>query len=66
MQVIEQRFRFLQIEPVEAFDEPAIDRSEEFPGFIPLTLIVPQPRHAHRCAQFVGFGLTRDRKEAAN
>ena len=50
--LIEQRLRFLQIERVEAFGEPAIDRSEKRAGRIPFALIAPQPRDANRRAQF--------------
>ena len=45
MQFIEQRLRLLQIERVEAFGEPAIDRSEQFARLLRLSLIAPQPRH---------------------
>jgi len=37
---------------MEAFGEPAIDRSEQFAGLIPFALIAREPRHAHRGAQF--------------
>jgi hypothetical protein len=50
VQFIEQRLRFLQIECIEALGEPAVDRSEKLAGRILLTLIAPEPRHAHRCA----------------
>jgi hypothetical protein len=33
-QLIEQGFRLLQVERIEAFGEPAVDRSEEFAGFL--------------------------------
>ena len=51
-----------QIERVEAFREPAIDRSEQFASLLPLPLIAPEPREAHRRAQFQGLRLlfTRD------
>ena len=32
-----------QIERVEAFGKPVIDRSKKFAGLIPLTLIAPEP-----------------------
>src|SRR6516165_4796124 len=54
-QRIEQCLSLLKIARVEAFGEPAIDRSEKVASFIPLALIAPEPRHAHRCAQFPGF-----------
>jgi hypothetical protein len=41
---VEQGFGLFQIEHVEAFGEPAIDRSEKIAGVIPLGLIAPQPR----------------------
>ena len=47
IQLIEQRLRFLQIECIEALGEPAVDRSEEIAGLIPLALIAPEPREAH-------------------
>jgi hypothetical protein len=52
MQLIKQRLGLLQIERVEAFAEPVIDRSEKIAGLIPFALIAPEPRHAHRRAQF--------------
>jgi hypothetical protein len=39
VQLIEQRLRLFQIERVEAFSEPAVDRSEKIAGLIRLTLI---------------------------
>jgi hypothetical protein len=33
----------LQVERVEAFSEPAIDRSEKIAGLLPFALITPQP-----------------------
>jgi len=52
VQLVEQSLGLLQIERVEAFGEPAVDRSEEIVGLLPLALIAPEPRHAHRRAQF--------------
>ena len=54
---VKQRLGLLQIERVEAFGEPAVDRSEKLAGLIPLALIAPEPRHAHCGAQFPGFCL---------
>src|SRR4029077_15587332 len=34
-QLVEQRLRLFQIECIEAFGEPAVDRSEEIMGLIP-------------------------------
>jgi hypothetical protein len=42
MQFIEQRLNLLQIERVEAFGEPAIDRSEKVAGLRPPALIAPE------------------------
>ena len=39
VQLIEQRLGLFQIKRVEAFGEPAIDRSEKIAGFLPLALI---------------------------
>src|SRR5208282_6272725 len=60
-QLIEQRLGLLQIERIEAFGEPAIDRSEKIAGLIPLALIAFKSRHAHRRAQFPGLCLLRAR-----
>ena len=57
MQLAEQRLRLLQIERVEAFGEPAVDRSEKIAGLCTPALIAPEPRHAHCGAQFPGLGL---------
>jgi hypothetical protein len=51
-QFVEQRLRFLQVERVEPFCEPPVDRSEQFAGLLRLPLIAPEPRHAHRGAEF--------------
>jgi hypothetical protein len=40
-ELVEQCLRFFQIAGVKALGEPAVDRSEEFSGLIPLPLIVP-------------------------
>jgi hypothetical protein len=48
IQLIEQRLRFLQIECIEAFGEPAVDRSEKIAGFAPLALVAPKAGEA-RC-----------------
>jgi hypothetical protein len=49
-QLVEQLLSLLQVERVKPFTEPAVDRSEQTAGFIPLALIAPEPRHAHRGA----------------
>ena len=45
MKLIEQRLGLLQIERVEAFSEPAVDRSEKLAGLIslPLTRFTSKP-----------------------
>ena len=45
-QLIEQRLRLFQIERVEAFSEPAVDRSEKLASLLPLALIAPEPGDA--------------------
>jgi hypothetical protein len=42
--LVEQRLRLLQIERVEAFSEPAVNRSQQFARLLRLTLIPPEPR----------------------
>jgi hypothetical protein len=49
-QLIEQGLGLFQIERVEALGEPAVDRSENIASLLPLALVAPQPRHAHRRA----------------
>jgi len=50
VQVVKQDLRLFQIERVEAFGEPVIDRSEQIAGLVALASITVEPRHAHRCA----------------
>jgi hypothetical protein len=50
MQFVEQRLGFLQIAHVEAFGEPAIDRSEQLASLLGFALVAPEPREAHCCA----------------
>jgi hypothetical protein len=52
VQLIEQSLGLFQIARVKPFREPAVYRSEEIVGLIPLALIAPEPRHAHCGAQF--------------
>ena len=52
VQLIEQRLRLFQIERVETLRKPAVNRSEQFARLLWLPLIAPEPRHAHRRAQF--------------
>ena len=42
--LVEQCLGLLQIERVEAFGEPAVDRSEQLEGLSPLALVAPEPR----------------------
>jgi hypothetical protein len=35
--------------------KPSVDRSEKLASLLPLALIAPEPRHAHRGAEFPGF-----------
>jgi PAS domain-containing protein len=58
---VEQRLGLLQIERVEAFGEPAIDRREKIVGLLPLAVIAPKPRQARRRAQLPGLCLLRPR-----
>ena len=42
---------------VKAFGEPPVDGCQQRPGFRTLALLLPQPRQAHRGAQFQRLGL---------
>ena len=48
---------------VSPLGEPAVDRREKIASLVMLTLITPQPRHAHGGADFPGFGLLLTRKQ---
>ena len=48
-----------QIELIETFGEPAIDRSEQSAGLIPLALIAKKPRHAHSARSSPDFASCR-------
>jgi len=41
VQLIKQRLRLLEIERIEAFGEPAVDRSEKIAGLFTLALTAP-------------------------
>ena len=56
-QLVEQRLRLLQIARVEAFREPAINRSQQFARLLHLALVAPEAGEAHGGAEFPGFGL---------
>jgi hypothetical protein len=43
---IEQRLRFPQIERIETFGEPAVDRSKQFARLLHLALVTPEAREA--------------------
>ena len=47
---MEQSLGLFQIEYVEAFGEPAVDRSEQFASLLHLALVAPEAREAHCCA----------------
>src|SRR6516162_5352782 len=61
-QRVEQLLRLLQIAGVEAFGEPAIDRTEQFACVLHLALVAPEPRKARSSAELPGpcLLLTRD------
>jgi len=63
-QLVKQDLGFLEVARLEAFGEPAIDWRKEVSGLIPLTLVAPEPRHAHGSPQLEGLCLLfpRDRK----
>ena len=55
LSVAEQRLGLLQVERVEAFGEPAVDRREKIAGLLPLPLIAPEARQARRRPQLPGL-----------
>ena len=61
-QLIEQRLRLFQVERLEAFGEPVVDRCEQIVGFLALTLRLPQAREAGRRAQLPRLRLLLARK----
>ena len=48
MQLIEQRLGLLQITRVEAFSEPAVNRSKQFTSLLRLPLVTPETRKGSR------------------
>jgi hypothetical protein len=50
VQLIEQGLGLLQVAVIEAFGEPAVERSKKIAGLIPPALIAPQPRAAKNFA----------------
>jgi hypothetical protein len=61
VRLVEQRLGFLQIERVEAFGEPVVDRRQKIAGLLSLAVIAPEPRQAHRRAQLPRLCLLRPR-----
>ena len=56
-QVVEQRFRRLQIRGVEAFGEPAVDWREEITGFGAAIPVAAESGEARGSAKFPELGL---------
>src|SRR5215472_5297252 len=50
-ELLQQGPRLLEVGGVKALGEPAVNRREQFAGFIPLALLLPQPTQAHGRAQ---------------
>jgi hypothetical protein len=65
-QLLQQGLRLLQIARVEAFSEPAVNRSKQFARLLRSALITPEPSQARRRAEFPGLSLlvTRDSERA--
>jgi hypothetical protein len=53
--LVKQRLSLLQIMRIEALSEPPVHGSQQFASLLRLALILPEPRHAHRGAQFPGL-----------
>src|SRR5262249_61165924 len=56
-QLVDQPLGPLQLQIIEALGEPAMNWGEKIVGLLSFTLIAPQPRHAHRRAEFPGLCL---------
>jgi hypothetical protein len=54
-QFVEHCLGLLQVQGVKALAEPAVDRNEKLSGFVSLSLIAPQPCHAHRGTELPGL-----------
>jgi hypothetical protein len=52
VQFFEQRLRLLQIAGIEAFGEPAVDRSKQFASLLRVPLVTPERRMV---GSFIGF-----------
>src|SRR3984893_18133089 len=63
-QLIQQRFRLLEVGRVEAFGEPVVHRREEVAGFGALTLVAPEAGEAGVGAQLPHLSVLspRDRQ----
>ena len=51
-ELLQQRFRVLEVGRVKALREPAVDRRQQLAGSVRLALPLPQPGQAHGGAQF--------------
>ena len=59
-QFVEQRLPLFQVCSIEAFSEPAVNRSEQFASLLRLGLVTPKARNAHRgCRRDVGSSRGR-------
>ena len=58
-QLLQKRFRLLQVARVEPLCEPAVNRSQQFPRLTRLALVALETRKAHSGAEFPGFGVLR-------
>ena len=45
--LLKQALSLFEIARVEPLGKPAVDRSKKLASLVPLTLIAPEPRHAH-------------------
>ena len=61
VQLVKQRLGVLQIERVEAFGEPAVERSERIAGLIPLALIALEPAKFVALQPLATFNRPRQR-----
>ena len=61
VQVVEQGLGFFQVQRVEAFGKPAVDRSEQIAGLIPLALIALEPAKFVALQPLATFNRSRQR-----
>src|SRR4029077_7770562 len=68
VQFLEQGLGLFQIELVETFRKPAVNRSEQFASLLRFPVVTIEARYAHRCAEFPGdhHSLQRRRFEATS